>query len=381
MAFPEFDEGRRKVLFFSRGRGRGHAIPDMEIVKEMTKAHEDVNVRFVSYGTGARTIERYGFPLIDVGLPDQASHTAMTVIAGRLIASLDPDLVVSHEEFAVLPAAKIFSKRTICITDWFVEPEQLSMACLGYADKILFIDEPGIFEEPPCVQGRVEYVGPVLREFQYGPEDRDRARSELNIPPDAFVVAVLPGSWTEEKVPIFDPVMEAYDALDRPSKFLIWVAGSDKQMIGDRLAGRQDVLVLEFDPAIERVMVAAQVAVTKSTRKVGSELEALGVPNVALQTGLNRIDDIRRAGAPPGSRIACSLDPAELLAAIQLAATSARLSGRLDRATQGVTSARIAADRVYQFAEPLTELALSDHDAPHLDRRQASRPCSHTRTS
>lgn len=82
MAFPEFDEGKRKILFFSRGRGRGHAIPDMEIAKELTKDRQDVQVHFVSYGTGARTIEQYGFPLIDVELPDQGSHTAMTVIAG-----------------------------------------------------------------------------------------------------------------------------------------------------------------------------------------------------------------------------------------------------------------------------------------------------------
>lgn len=293
MAFPEFDEGKRKILFFSRGRGRGHAIPDMEIVKEMTKAHEDVQVRFVSYGTGARTIEQYGFPLIDVGLPDQASHTAMTVIAGQLIGSLDPDLVVSHEEFAALPAAKIFNKRTVCITDWFVEPEQLSMACLRYADKILFIDEPGIFEEPPCVQGRVEYVGPILREFQYGPEDRDRARAELGIHVDAYVVAVLPGSWTEEKVPIFDTVKEAYDALDKPSKFLIWVAGADHEMIATRLAGRQDVLVVEFDPVIERIMVAADVAVTKCTRKTHVELAALGTASVGLYAGLNAVDQVR----------------------------------------------------------------------------------------
>jgi hypothetical protein len=265
----------------------------MEIVKEMTKTHEEVQVRFVSYGTGARTIEQYGFPLIDVGLPDQASHTAMTVIAGQLIGSLDPDLVVSHEEFAALPAAKIFGKRTVCITDWFVGPEQLSMACLGYADKILFIDEPGIFEEPPSVQGRVEYVGPILREFQYVREDRDRARSELNIPSDAFVVAVLPGSWTEEKVPIFDTVMRAYEALDKPSKYLIWVAGSDREMIGGKLAGRQDVRVVEFDPVIERIMVAADVAVTKSTRKTHVELAALGTASVALSTGLNAVDPLR----------------------------------------------------------------------------------------
>ena len=319
MAFPEFDEGKRKVLFFSRGRGRGHAVPDVEIVKEMTKTHEDVQVRFVSYGTGAQTIAQYGFPLIDVGLPDQGSHTAMTVIAGQLIGSLDPDLVVSHEEFAVLPAAKIFNKRTVCITDWFVGPEQLSMACLGYADKILFIDEPGIFDEPPCVQGRVEYVGPVLREFQYGREDRDRARTELRIPSDAFVVAVLPGSWTEEKVPLLERIIEAYDSLGKPSKFLIWVAGSDHEMISARLADRQDTLVVEFDPVIERIMVAADVAVTKCTRKTHVELAALGTAAVGLHAGLNVVDPVRV------SKLATVMAPE----AFTLAREYPRFSGRI----------------------------------------------------
>lgn len=201
--------------------------------------------------------------------------------------------MLSHEEFAALPAAKIFAKKAVCITDWFTGPDQLSMACLSYADKVLFIDEPGVFAEPPSVRGRVEYVGPILREFQYGPEDRGRARAELNIPADAFVVAVLPGSWTEEKVPIFDKVMEAYDALDKPSKFLIWVAGSDHELIGAGLAGRTDALVVPFEPAIERIMVAADLAVTKCNRKTHVELAALGTASVALSLELNPIDHAR----------------------------------------------------------------------------------------
>ena len=42
-----------KILFFSRGRGRGHAIPDMQIAKELERQDSEIEIRFVSYGTGA----------------------------------------------------------------------------------------------------------------------------------------------------------------------------------------------------------------------------------------------------------------------------------------------------------------------------------------
>jgi lipid A disaccharide synthetase len=85
----------------------------------------------------------------------------------------------------------------------------------------LFIDEPGIFEEPEYLKGKVKYVGPVLRKFEYTRKDRDRARTELGIPLDATVIGVFPGSWTEEKAPIFDLVMGAFELLEAEPKRLI----------------------------------------------------------------------------------------------------------------------------------------------------------------
>ena len=43
------------TLFFSRGRGRGHAIPDLEIVRELAQITDAITVQFVSYATGAAT--------------------------------------------------------------------------------------------------------------------------------------------------------------------------------------------------------------------------------------------------------------------------------------------------------------------------------------
>src|SRR5688572_19521101 len=178
MPFPEFDPGKSKILFFSRGRGRGHAIPDIEIVRELARLRNDVEVRFVSYATGARTIEELGFPLIDLGLSETNGTAETTVLAGKMIGWLEPDLVVAHEEFAAMPAAKIFDKPTVMILDFFTGAEMYSMQSLRFADHVLFTDRRGLHVEPPSVRGRVRYMGPVQRSFEYTRRDRLRARRE-----------------------------------------------------------------------------------------------------------------------------------------------------------------------------------------------------------
>lgn len=61
----------RIVLFFSRGRGHGHDMPDMAIADELAKLRNDIDLKFVSYGTGAKTFVAHGRPVIDLDLPDR----------------------------------------------------------------------------------------------------------------------------------------------------------------------------------------------------------------------------------------------------------------------------------------------------------------------
>src|SRR5213593_5155940 len=148
MPFPEFEPGKKHILFFSRGRGRGHAVPDIEIFRALETMRSDVDVRFVSYGTGADTFRAFGISLIDLGLPDSGGVVDTSVLAGKLIGWLNPDLVVSHEEFPAIPAAKIFDKRSLVLTDWFLESEGYAMHSLKFADEILFLGQEGVFSEP-----------------------------------------------------------------------------------------------------------------------------------------------------------------------------------------------------------------------------------------
>ena len=286
-----FDNNRKKVLFFSRGRGRGHAVADMEIARELPTLRNDVQILFVSYGTGARTFQERGTPVVDMGLPDANSIGATTVLAGRLIGRLRADVVVAHEEFAVLPAAKIFETKTVMITDFFDEPGKFSTESLWFADHVLFLDRKGVFAEPPSAAGKVRYLGPQLRKFTYRRRDRLRARRELRIPVDATVIAVFPGSWTEKMSPLARPLLDAFDRLPLPAKHLLWLAGQDFDFIGKLTADRRDITVLETDWQIDRLMVAADLAITKSNRITVRELAGLGIRTLSLSYGLNPADE------------------------------------------------------------------------------------------
>lgn len=297
LAFPEFDSDKRKILWFCRGRGRGHAIPDLEIVRELERLAPEAQVHFVSYGTGARTLEEFGRSVVDLGLPDLGGVTDSTVLSGRLIGWLQPDLVVSHEEFPALPAAKIFSRPAVALLDFFSGPDSLAMHSLRCADRVVFTDRRGFYPELPFLKGRVVYTGPVLRPFAYARKDRGRARRELGIAEDALVAAVLPGSWTEAMAPIAAAVWRAFALLPAP-KHLIWLAGADAA----GMTPRPHVTILEREWQVERLMVAADVAVTKSSRKTMMELEALGIPAVHISLGHNPTDEVR-AAAVQGHRL------------------------------------------------------------------------------
>jgi hypothetical protein len=280
------------LLLFSRGRGRGHATPDLWIVRELRKLIPTLQVSFASYGTGAQALVEAGERVVDLGLPEANPFLGTAVQGGLLIREASPLLVVSHEEFGVVPAAKILGVPVVFITHWFTHPEHLSMQALKYADEVLFIDRPGVFAEPEYLRDRIRYVGPVLRVFDYQPTDRHRARAELGIQPDEVLVLMLSSGWfTEERAPSMDLVLEAFGLVNHAAKRLIWVAGSDLEEVSRRTLGIRDVSVIRSEPVIEKLMVACDVAVTKGTHNIGNELAALGIRSISLSYGSNFADD------------------------------------------------------------------------------------------
>jgi UDP-N-acetylglucosamine:LPS N-acetylglucosamine transferase len=346
---PRFLHGLTRVLFFSRGRGHGHAIPDMSITDELHALRNDVDVRFVSYAVGALTFTENGRPVIDLELPDPNPFLETLVRSGRLIDQVKPDLVISHEEFAALPAAGVLGVPSIFLTDWFMGAEHWTMETLQYADETVFLGEPGIFEEPPTVRGKVNYVGPALLRFSYTRSDRERARRELRYPPDATIILVAPGSATEEEEPICEVVVRAFDVLDAPRKLLVWLAGADCEMLARRFRGRADVLIKQYDWQMDRLMAAVDFAITKGTRITLQELASLGIPSASLSRGRNSINDSFAARVPTNASFDASSIESEALARH----ISAALSANAQSSTENTSRSRASSDGARKAAARL----------------------------
>lgn len=344
MSFPEFEQERKRLLFFSRGRGRGHAIPDVEILKSLAVVDPAVEVRVVSYGLGADTFNHFGYPVVDLGMPDESPIAEISVLAGRLIRWLHPDVVVAHEEFAVMPAAKIFDLRTIFITDFFTDADSYGMHALTFADEILFLGEAGVFEPPSWLRERTYYVGRLLRAFKYAAADKHKARAELALEAGEFVLLVLPGSWPERETPLVDLLRKACSLLTDRRVKIIWLATLDREEVERELSGL-NVSVLEHYWEIDRLMVACDVAITKSNRVTVFELESLGVPAISTSWGLSEIDDRAVSTIDPASLYrADELTPECLAEAIRAAAMQMRTPVVRKRQEAPETCARRIAD-------------------------------------
>jgi len=116
---PERSEAP-KVLFFCRGRR--HAVPDMVIAEELRRLGPGFAPVFASYGTGAATLAEGGHAVIDLQLKEDSPFIEILVAATRLVAAWEPDVVLSHEEFAALPPAKTFQVPTAFLVDFFLAP-------------------------------------------------------------------------------------------------------------------------------------------------------------------------------------------------------------------------------------------------------------------
>lgn len=293
----------KHLLFFSRGMGRGHAVPDAAIAVDLSKVMPGVRVTFVSYSTGAETLRTLGCTVIDLDLPEDNPLRETALRSFRLIQSQRPSLIVSHEEFCVPPIAEALGIPSIFITDWFAHKEHVAMQGLQYADEILFMDDQGSYDEPPYLVGKIRYIGPVFRHLTYSPQDAGALREEWGVSRDATVVLVAPGGagiHSESRAPLFDLVSGAFQMLPSADKHLIWIAGeSDYGSLANKSRRCSNIRVIRPHGNFTATLLASNLVVTKSNRITVLESCAFGIPSISISYGINPIDDWR-VGRVPG---------------------------------------------------------------------------------
>jgi hypothetical protein len=265
----------------------------MAIMEGLQAISPGIAWQFVSYGTGGSTLVEFGHPVVDLGLPDENPFFETLIKSSDIIRRESPRIVLCHEEFAAVIAARAFGVPVVWLDDWFLDERDLRMQALKHVDSVIFMGEPGVFDEPSYLKGKIRYVGAVLREFRYHKQDRQRARQELGIDNGVTVVSVMPGAWaTEERARIFDLLMPAFAALQRTRKLLCWIAGRDYAALCARTKEVPDVRMLEAHWPTEQLIVASDLVITKGNRGTIQEAAELGVPSISLSYGQNPIDEI-----------------------------------------------------------------------------------------
>jgi UDP-N-acetylglucosamine:LPS N-acetylglucosamine transferase len=282
-----------KILFFSRGRGYGHAVPDMAIADELRKLDSGLEINFASYATGAEVFRKSGLPVLDLGLPENNGFVPTLCACHRVITDEKPAVIVAHEEFAALAAAKLAGVPAIFVSAWLPRSGTPQAEALACAAAIIVIENPGIFPVPVGVYVRPHYTGPILRKLKFGLGDRARVRGELQLAEHSFCLVVVPGgSSSEEQFPIADTVLSAFMRLKSADKRLFWVSAKDHELLSKRMTGIQGIELIKYCDPIERLLVAADVVVTKGTRGITLDASAVGVPTISLSPGQNPVDDV-----------------------------------------------------------------------------------------
>jgi UDP-N-acetylglucosamine:LPS N-acetylglucosamine transferase len=285
----------------------------MFIVKALKRIGISADVRFVSYATGAATFRAFGSDVIDLGVSQDPPLLDMIVLETQLLLREKPLLIIAHEEYAAATAADICGIPCVFLTDFFHDPSTLPMQALRSVAEVVYIGDKGIFTEPPQLSNRITYVGNAIRPFDYSCDDRDRARSELNLATTCLVVTCTPGSWPEAQVPLAGVLRDAWDGVDAPQKHLFWVAGSDHREIQARFAGQRGVVVIHEELNMGRLIAASDVIITKGTRTAVYEAASLGVPSISVSSGNNWIDDVATSRVATNIRVETRALTAEVL--------------------------------------------------------------------
>lgn len=282
-----------RVLFFSRGRGHGHAVPDMAIAHELLNLAPETTVQFASYATGTATLRQGGWEVFDLHLPENNPFLPTLLVCADVIRRVSPSVIVAHEEFAALVAGRMAGTPSIFLSAWLPLAQGYAHDAMACADSAIILEEPGIFATPGNMGVQPRFVGRLRREISHTPADRARARGALAVPEDAVVVTVIPGGFaSEEKAPFFPLVADAFQRLPFPEKRLFWLGGADAKKLASSTQDLPSITILDHQPSIDHFLVASDVVITKGTRGATLDAVAAGVPSISLSPGLNPIDDL-----------------------------------------------------------------------------------------
>jgi len=285
-----------KILYLSRGRGFGHTMNDLLILKELKKINIDLSILVASYHKGYVCFIENGFRPLNLGLKPREE---LTLKAGfriwSIIRKFNPDLVVSDEVFIALHITKGLKIPSILITHWFFETlteKHPIIPAVKKADHVIFVDTPEFHNIPLDYNVHLTFVGPLIREFKYHLKDKKKARHELGISMKDKVILVTPGGGHQVRRKFLEVNLEVFKELKGDNLKLIILAGELCKEFRERSIDEDRIIVEDFDWEMDRLMVASDLVICKGSFSTTWELACLGVPSISIPDMSNPIDQI-----------------------------------------------------------------------------------------
>lgn len=283
------------VLFFSRGRGFGHASPDLAIGRALRRtAAGNLRISYASYSSGGYLLSRTNEEFYDMGLPlDDNPYTETLIACFNCLQEMQPDIVLVHEEFAAIVAAAALRRPSIFISDWMPSPGGLAAASLAHADMIVVFEHPGVFNTRYRLKSNPLYLGRFCRSTRFSRKDRDAIRAKFEVPFDAVLVVACPGSGlSEDQSPLVPLLLPAFEELSVIQKRLLWITKRDFEYVERIASSFADVRVTQYVDDLQEILAASDVVVTRGSHVTLVEAAAMGVPTIAISHAVNPMDDM-----------------------------------------------------------------------------------------
>jgi uncharacterized protein (TIGR00661 family) len=269
---------------------------DLLILKELKDINKDLSILVASYHKGYVCFIENGFKPLNLGLKPKEE---LTLKAGfriwSIIRKFKPDLVVTDEVFIALHITKGLKIPSILITHWFFETlseKHPIIPAIKKADHVIFVDTPEFHKIPRDYNVNLTFVGPVIREFEYGLKDKGRARKELDIEKEDKVILVTPGGGHQVRSKFLEISLEAFKELDGDNLKFIILAGELCEEFIQKYGTDNRIIIKDFDWQMDRLMVASDLVICKGSFSITWELAYLGIPSISIPDVSNPIDQI-----------------------------------------------------------------------------------------
>lgn len=190
----EYGETMKKVLFFSRGKGWGHSIRDIEIAKRMRSSNE-YDMLFASYGAGYKAYSIKGISCCDLKCSENAYGGQLIKPFISLIREIKPAWIVSDEEVLILPIAASYDIPCCYITNYFVPQDAIESTCIHYSEFIIFAEYDDLCPQNVPYKIPIHYVGPICQNFH-----TVKKKATVQNSGDKKIILVLLGGSTQLNV-------------------------------------------------------------------------------------------------------------------------------------------------------------------------------------